>query len=253
MNLGLYFRVIWRFRLLVVCGVMVASLLSLLSVVRVDVGNGGALTYREQEQWVSYGRLFVTQVGFPWGRTIVTEGSQAEVTIDAIRRKVRLADPGRFSTLAILYAQLADSDAVRAIMLESGPINGTIESAPVLTSTSSNADALPLISIAAIADSPATAITLARRKIEALRIYIERQQESTNIPETERVTVSLLKRPQEAELYAGRSMTRAIVTFLTILMGVIGLAFVLENLRPRSPVLEGAEPAPTLDAVRRSA
>lgn len=254
MDLNLYLRVLWRFRFLVVLGTVVASTLALLSIVKVDLSDPGQLEYRQEEQWVSYSTLFVTQQGFPWGRTIVTEGANATVEAQAEGLRVKLADPGRFSALAILYSRLADSDQVRKIMLQDGPIDGTIEAAPVLTSTSSNGDALPLISIAAIAPTPGGAVSLAERETAALREYLRRQQDATGIKQQDRVVVNVLKRATKAELYEGRSTTPAIVAFLTVLIATVGLAFLLENLRPRVRIAITEEPtAPTAVATRRSA
>ena len=65
MDFQLYGRVIWRFRLLVVVGFLVASAFAVLSVARV---SSDGVSYRQQELWSSTTRLGVTQVGFPWGR-----------------------------------------------------------------------------------------------------------------------------------------------------------------------------------------
>ena len=65
MDFGLYVRVLWRFRLLVVLGLILALSLAMLSFVR--VGTDG-VTYRQTELWASTTRLLVTQTGFPEGR-----------------------------------------------------------------------------------------------------------------------------------------------------------------------------------------
>jgi hypothetical protein len=44
----------------------------------------------------------------------------------------------------------------------------------------------------------------------------------------------------QAQLVAGRKKTLAIVTFLAVMIATVGLAFVLENLRP---AMSAAEPA----------
>ena len=62
----LYARVIWRFKWVVMLGLIVAVGLAGLSVVK--VGKGGKIAYRQAELWASTARLGVTQQGFPWGR-----------------------------------------------------------------------------------------------------------------------------------------------------------------------------------------
>jgi hypothetical protein len=49
--------------------------------------------------------------------------------------------------------------------------------------------------------------------------------------------------PSKARLIQGRKKTMAVLIFLAVTMAVIGLAFVLENLKPRARAVE-AEPEP---------
>src|SRR5437588_2881139 len=106
MDLPVYMRVLWRFRWLVLVGVVAAVGLSVLSVAR--IGGSPFLRYRKSPVYVSYSKLFVTQQRFPWG---------------SLNPPVS-ADPSRFTSLAILYSQLATSDPVQRIMLRPGPLAG---------------------------------------------------------------------------------------------------------------------------------
>lgn len=242
MDLRLYFRVLWRFRPLLVLGFVLANALAFLSLMRVDLEGGSvSVSYREQEQWVSYARLFVTQRGFPWGQLTVPEnspvpvdgsGEDASATPVAPNGNAPVADPDRLTTLAILYSQLALSDQVRAIMLGDGPIEGKLEAAPVTSSGNSKGDPLPMISIAAIAPSPRASVSLARRQTDAFKEYIARQQVAGRVPTSNRVVLTTVKYADTAELYQGRPQTRPIVVFITVMLAVIGLAFMLANLRP---------------------
>ncbi len=222
MDLPVYLRVLWRFRFLVAAGVVLACALSLLSIVRVNPTGSPKLKYRKAPVYVSYSQLFVTQPGFPWGSL----------------RPPASADAGRFTSLAILYSQLATSDAVRQIMLKDGPINGTIQVAPVLDAV--NQEPLPLVSIAGFAKSPALAIQLARRETSALLSYIQTQQSSSKISDRDRVLVTLAKQANEAKVFQARKMTVAIVVFLGVLLATCGLAFLLQNLRPQAVAEEEA-------------
>src|SRR5437762_10309500 len=104
----------------------------MLSVVRVNVGGGPAITYRQNQTWVSYVTMLVSQEGFPWGRAVLDQSDPSAK--NKVNRTARFADPGRFSSLAILYSHFADSDAVKRLMLRDGPLRGKIEAAPVLAS-----------------------------------------------------------------------------------------------------------------------
>src|SRR5688572_23274106 len=128
MDLQLYARVLWRFKFIVLLGLLLALALSLLSTVRIT--NDG-IKYRDKELWSSTMRLLVTQSGFPEGRLYGQEptppGQDPATTPPVVSQPdFPLVDPGRFNNLAILYAELATSDPVRQLMRRDGPVRGQI-------------------------------------------------------------------------------------------------------------------------------
>src|SRR6185295_15779971 len=122
MDFKLYMRVMWRFKLLVGVGLMLAVFLAVLSMVTI---SSSGVTYRQSQLFETTTRLLVTQSGFPEGRLYaqkpVQPGQNAPSSADAT---APVADPGRFNTLALLYADLATSDQVMQLMRKSGPIDG---------------------------------------------------------------------------------------------------------------------------------
>jgi hypothetical protein len=237
-DLQLYLRVLWRFRLLVTAGLLLATTLALLSFVRVEIENGSpSLVYRESELWMSRSTLWVTREGFPIGRLQSEESGQP--TAD-------------FSGLAGLYSALAQSDAVRAIMLRDGPLNGSVE---VRTPRGEDRDAQPFLVIEAVSPRPADAMELAGRQKDALIQYVRQEQDADGIPERQRVVLKVLAQPRPPELVDPRSFTRPVVLFVTAMIAVLGLAFILENLRPRTRAVSPGEPQATASAEssRRSA
>jgi hypothetical protein len=233
MDLQLYLRVMWRFRLLVVSGFLLAVSLALFSVV--SVGEGG-LRYREPQLWASSTRLLVTQRGFPWGRAVADE---AVVEQQAEQLGLRFANPDRFISLAFLYAELATSDPVKRLIRRDGPINGELFAGAVVQQNVT----LPLVDIEAVTTDPGRSIALSRRATEAFETYLRQQQNANDVPATDRVVVQVLSRSRGAWLFQGRSTTLPIIIFLTVMIATIGLAFILENLRPRvRPVTEVVEP-----------
>jgi hypothetical protein len=252
MDLKLYFRVLWRFKWLVAGGMILAVALAILSFAAPNFsGKGPILQYRQGEQWVSYSTLFVTQEGFPWGQ--LTSGSPGKDNPSSKES----ADPNRFSTLAVLYAHLATSDPVRAILLKDGPLHGEIDAAPVLASDNAFAGALPLVRIAAIADSKQHALELVIRTNNAFRTFLEQQQTANKIPEGNRVRLTIVKRADKPQLWAGRSFTLPMVVFIAVMILVSGLAFILENMwprvRPRPVAAAAADEASVGDPTRLSA
>jgi hypothetical protein len=212
MDLGLFFEVVWRYRAVVLPGLLVAIVAAFLATAKLETRGGVHVEYRKSQTYVSYATLFVTRPGFPWGRLNASGDEQA-----------------RFTSLAIVYANLVTSDPVLSRVRHAGPVDGTIEAAPVILPTSN--EALPLIKIAAITNSPGQAIELAQRASNALRDWIAQQQRLTGTPAKQRVMVQEVTRPDEATVFAARSKTLAIVVFLALVMATIAAAFILENLR----------------------
>jgi len=261
-----FFSVLRRFWYIALVGFLLAVGLTFLSMFKVDSHRN--VTYRAKEQWVSYATLFVTQKGFPWGRLPVDSTGASTTAAPAAAAGAGLAtrstaaaasstsstpqqapapDLGRLASLAVLYANLASGDAVRAIMLEKGPIVGRTESAPVSLTPGSN-DVLPLISIAAISPTPAAAEELANREAAALQTYLKQQQKLEGTPPTDRVVLQLVSRADSAKVFATRSKTLPVVLFLTVIMATLGLTLVLENLRPRPRPAPAQAPPAAADA-----
>lgn len=211
MDLVLFLRVLKRFSYLLIPGLILAGVL-------------GYSEYRhtsKSKQWVSYGKVFVTQSGFPWGSLGSSQSAQS--------------DQVRLTSLAILYSQLATSDSVQTLVAPEERVRGSFQVAPVLTQQESG-EALPLISIAAIDDSPQSAVALARSEITALLTFIRSQQARNDIPLKQRVILQVVQKPtlKDAKVFSNPSKAVPIVIFLTVLMAVIALSFILENLRPRA-------------------
>jgi hypothetical protein len=244
-DLPLYMRVLWRFKWLVIFGVIAAIALSVLAVARVDTANGFKLSYRQSPEYSVQSVLFVTQQGFPWGYAAPpdsTQGStQAEIAAQAkALGGKQFADPSRFPGLAALYAYLAMSDPVKQIMRKSGPVkDGVITAQPVISTVNGYGTSLPLVAIAATGSTPGAARKLVIRATDAFREFLDQQQVANEIPSQNRVLVTVLQRADKPVLVKGRSKTLPLVVFVTVLTAMLGLAFLLENVRPRvRPVRE---------------
>lgn len=249
MDFKLYVGVLWRFKLLVLAGLVLAMTLALLSTV--SVGRGG-ISYRDAELWSSNVRLLVTQSGFPEGRLYAQEPAEpGEVTAEeqASRLGIPVADPGRFNHLAILYAELAASDPVRLVMRRDGPVVGRIVATALREPQSGTL--LPLIDLAAISTTPRGAVELALRGARGLNTFLSEQQRANNVPDADRVVVQTIAQPRGAQLFQPRSKTMPIVIFLVVMLGVVALAFLLENLRPRAQEAGGPEEADLSSAADR--
>lgn len=212
MDLNLYFRVIARFRVLVVGGVVLAACLAFFSYAR--VGPHG-LSYRQPREFASHDQLLVTQNGFPLGQAIPAPGLQ---------------QPGNLTNTAVLLASYAQSGLIRSIMLQHGAVNGVIQANALANPDGS---LLPEIDIAGIATSPQAATATLRSGENALRDFVRTQQDAAKTSPRNRVILQSQGIVGAPLLLKSPSITRPIFVFLAVLMAVLGLAFILENLRPR--------------------
>jgi hypothetical protein len=231
MDLGRFLRVAWRFRALLAIGLVLATVVATLSFVR--VGSDG-VSPRENNTWVTASTLLVTQEGFPWGRAILDDmievGGGDGNTEPALVPK--FSDPGRYSGLAAIYAELAKGDAVqRRAMRGSGP-GEFYESSPVMPPGQTTA--LPMIYVKGYGPSPEAAVAMAGRASKAFIHYLDKQQAASGIPESKRVEVVVTQTASAPELFAKRSIVRPVMLFLLISMVFLAIAFGLENLRPTS-------------------
>lgn len=214
MDIRLYSRVIWRFRYLVFAGILLAVGLTFLSFFRVTFEGGSpGISYRQQEIWQASETMHLTQSGFPEGQIVPTH------------------DPNRFAALAQDYATFANGDAIRAMADKGGTLGGKYVAQPLVDRSLKGA-VLPYVVITGFATSRPAAIRVAERVTSALRTYITRSQEEAQIPPRSRILTKVTTKPEKATLAQGRRLTVPIVVFLTVLIATIGLAFILENLRP---------------------
>jgi len=216
MDMKLLGRAMWRFKWIVLVGLVAAVGLTFLSTFK--IGPGDKLSYRQSEQWASYSQVFVTEQGFPWGAL----------------RAPAASENGRLISLALIYANLADADPVKELMAKMGPpIPGAQIQAAALTTSPGSSDALPIISIAGIAGSKQDSLALTTRDTDALVAYIRAQQAENGIRDNNRVVVQVIKQPGQSTVLKGRSKTVPVMVFLAVLVLVIAIVLVLENLRPR--------------------
>lgn len=251
MDLALYLRVIWRFRLLVLAGLLLAVVLSLFSYTRVELGDGAPrLTYRDPHIYESRGLLLLTQAGFPLGRAVFDEVVPIESGADERSYIPRYADPLQFTHVAVLYADIFMSDEVQKLLEDAAP-NATIRANPVLVDQNT---ALPEVEITSVAETPDAAQTGAARAAETFRRYLAREQAANKIKPDNRVVLNVLTRASEPALVSGPPITRPAVVFFAVMSAILALAFVLENLRPRvRPLARHDEGISELPEARRSA
>jgi hypothetical protein len=229
MDIALHLRVIWRFRVLLLIGVVIGALVATLSVAKVEFGNGiPTLESREQKVYASSGRLLVSQSGFPLGRSTLSDLLPGPTPIP------RFSPPARFTELAALYAELATSDPV---LRRTG---GRVSGLQVFPSTQ-----FPIITFTATGLSPVQAQRNVQLAMAALSEYIAEQQRRNRIEAQNRVLLNVIVQPRGAFLVTKVSRVRPLAIFMLIVGGTLLGVFLLENLRPR-PAMAAVQPEPPL-------
>jgi hypothetical protein len=233
MDLGLYARVLWRFRAIAAGGFVLAVLLAFFSVAK--VGSSG-ISSRKGETWKTDAFLLVTQPGFPWGRTVTSYTAGDPATGQP---SVPQGDPQRLSTLTALYAQIATSTVVqvKAGLVPDKPEQGAATVTAVPGPAYSNPAILPILDIQATAPTPERAAAVAERVSIAFRQWLENEQASNGIATSDRVQVQPITRATKPTLVSHTGRTLPIIVFLTVIGATIGLALVLENMRPQPVVV----------------
>jgi hypothetical protein len=228
-DLELYLRVIWRFRILVAVGFVLAVLLSVWSTARVSFAHGTPqLAYRQAETFEANTILLVTQKGAAWGNPTGSAGQTGGTAS---------ADPSSFSGLATFWAQLVSSDHVQSMIARRlpAPERGKVQvqAAASLPDPSVYNGVLPFIAIQGLAESPDNAINASLVGAHVFMRYIATKQAQAGIKPSDRVLLSLVQRPAEVKVVVPRKKTVPIAVFLVIMISTLGAAFVLENLRPQ--------------------
>ena len=248
MDLPLYFRVLWRFRLLVLPGFVVAIALAVLAYGKVSFAHGLKITPRATPVFHVDALLLVTQTGFPWG-----ESQQPYVAGDVAKGlpPVPVGDFSRMSGIAMIYSELADSDTVKALTPVKPTKTEKLFTSPYAPASAPPGTVLPMVALSADAASPVRAAKLINSRIAAFKNYIASQQSAAKLSEQKRVVVQVLRGgdPATAVVLSGKKKTLPIVVFLAAMIAVTGLAFMLENMRPRvRPVEQPEAPAARLTA-----
>jgi hypothetical protein len=230
MNLARHAAVLWRFRLVTALGLLLGITLAIFATYQVP-----SMQPRGVETWSSESSLLVTQSGFPEGRVIlptpiVTDANGDGRPDEPEVEQQEFADPGRFTMLADLYAQLAVSDQVLSLVPEK-PAPAQIQAMTV--QSTSGAITLPVIKLTTMAATAAGAQQLNRHMVEALRGHLEKEQAGNDIAKDERVQLSMLSRPTEPFMVSGPSKTGAVLAFVLCLIGTVAVTHLLEALRNR--------------------
>jgi hypothetical protein len=215
-------------RRIAMVGLALACALALFALVR-PVADVPPLELREPPTYESNVRLFITQPGFPWGRSVLRVVDDQTVE----------GDPSRFASLAVLYAQLANSDAIqRRVTIDGVNLADLVDRgevfATVVPQSEFSSNPLPLIDVTGRYTSADGAQKLARDTAAALKGYIVRGQQGASIGESDRVVLEIVDTAEPGEQVGSPVLSLPILVFMTIIFLTLGVIFVRHNLE-RAP------------------
>ena len=205
MDLNLFFRVIRRFKFIVILGVIVATSLALLSFARIT--NDG-LAYRQPKQWSSIQQLIVSTDVPP-----------------RFRDTTPVPDP---VIVAQDYVTLATSNAVAPLIRRHGKPPGKVVASIV---SNSDGSASRTFDLQGVGTSKAAARAMAILATNALQEYLPTYN-AESYPPPIKIKLTPLGHPTVPEVIKSPSKTRPVFVFLAVLIAFVGIAFILENLRP---------------------
>ena len=218
MDLRLHFRVLSRFRYLVIGGLILAVALAFFSYFRVDL-HGFKINPRQDETWQSSEVFLLTQKN----SSLFTANPDASGSSGATSWLMTL--PG-------FYAQIANSDVVGDVIRANHSLHGTYDAYQLFSSRDNSA--LPFLRFDANSATRTGAVRLANAAAGTFLSYVQSKQALQRIPASNRVVIQTITAPQAklAVLVQPRKKTVPIIVFLATIIGTLGLCYILENLRP---------------------
>jgi hypothetical protein len=232
MDLARHREVLWNHRRLLTGGLCLGVILAYMATFRL-----GTVTLRRPVQWTSASTLLVTQTGFPWGRASLPSAAQPNsplVPLSAVKdpKSLNFADPGRFSSLAVFYAALLESNPIRALIPGGYPDGAVVATAGTTGRLSGTSSVLPMIVLSTTATGRSAARELNIETVSAFDGYLIQQQDASNVPTNDRVQVKTLNPPVERKSSkSGLAATVGVVLF--VLLATVAVAYLHDNVTYR--------------------
>jgi hypothetical protein len=226
MDVRLFGAVVWRFKWLVLGGILLGGALALLA-------------YRGQtksETWQSRAELIITQASFPYGRASQQLGGSTKTGAP----QAPVGSQSYMSNLAPVYAAIANGSELQTRIHDVARVPGVVSATEVIDQATSTD--LPFVQLTATARSGADAVALATAASSVLTSYVRDRQDAAGIARGDRVVLSPIQSGRSPQLTSGHKLTTPLSIFVGVLAAAIALSFILENTRPRTAAALGRAP-----------
>jgi len=206
-------------------GLLLAVALAVLSTARVSVALPPQFHPRQKATYQSQSSIMITEPGFPIGSV----------------SEVNDTNFNQFASLTDLYVALGNSQQVQSLVKRAtGSQTKIVATAQYATLPSGYEVPVPIMTFTAVGGSPHQATTAAAAATRLFQHFVEKQQVANAIPKRQRIVLQALAISSPTPV-GGPKKTLPILIFIIVIVGVVALALILENLRPR--VTATASPA----------
>jgi hypothetical protein len=240
-----YLRIARRFWWLVVAGLAAASLVLVLMVYRVERKWPPLLAKKAVPSYYATTELLVDSPTGPYIRT----GTDRPIPVPRFSRSQESSQPttttaptGATPTKALvdaanLFPLFVESDAVARIRIERfGVIPGIVRAKALYAVQGENRyrpSVLPVMQIAAYAQTPRNAVRLAEATARAFGIWLAREQSRAHVPAAQRIVVRQLRVPREAVARSGASYGLPALVAFAVFGAFLGLIVAVDRLLSR--------------------
>jgi hypothetical protein len=222
MDLRLFWAVTKRFKRVAIGGFVAAVILAILA-----YGTPGphGLTPHGSVTWESQAQLLITQSSGAYNR--------------ANPQAITAGLPGYISGQSPVYAQIANGDAVQSAV-RAAKIPGLVEAQEGVDPLTGAY--MPWITLTATAPTASDAVKLSQRTVTVLQNYLLHEEEAGGVPESQRISLQVVKSGMPPEIAASPKPTIAILVFIAIISATIMVMFSLENHDPMTAAALGRVP-----------
>ncbi len=227
MDLPLFWGVIKRYKRLAIGGTVLAALLAVLTYGTPSVSGGKpTIVPRSIPTYQSQAELLISQYDGVFGRADAQTLSVGTATF--------------LSSLSPIYAGIANGTVVQAAVRASKLPGTVIASEGVDPNTGAYT---PFVNITASAPTAQGAEKLVKLGIATFQNYIAQMEANTNVPQSARVDLQVVKTGLPAVLVSGHKVTLPLLVFVAVIIALIALLFSLENRDPQTAAALGRVPA----------
>ena len=202
MDLKRFFGILRRHKLLMIGGLVVATVAALL-----------AYTKLAPEVWQSQSQLLITQGRDPYGAAAQPVSPNS-------------GGVSYMASLAPIYAALVNGDVIQGEIRSVDPWAKVVATG---LSDPATGSPLPLVQVMVAGSTPASAHKLAALAASTLEKYVASEQAAGDVPQAQRVQFSSIQDGAQTKLLSGPSKATSLLLFLAVLGCVIGLAFKLDK------------------------